>query len=53
MRYVYRTTLEKALKDNPKEYGTAKLVDQYVVPAVQAVVESKLVDFNSIGKAVV
>lgn len=53
MRYVYRTELEKALAANPKEYGTAKLVDTYVVPAVQAVVESKIVDFNSAGKSVV
>jgi fructose-bisphosphate aldolase, class II len=53
MRYVYRTELEKALAANPKEYGTAKLVDQYVVPAVQAVVESKIAEFNSTGKAVV
>lgn len=53
MRYVYRTTLEKVLKDNPTEYATAKLVGKYVVPAVQEVVESKLVDFNSAGKAVV
>ncbi|MDL2342041.1 MAG: class II fructose-bisphosphate aldolase [Patescibacteria group bacterium] len=53
MRYVYRTTLEQALKDNPDEYATAKLVGKHVVPAVQAVVESKLVDFSSAGKAVI
>lgn len=53
MRYVYRTTLEQTLKDNPEEYATAKLVNKYVVPAVQAVVESKIEDFNSTGKAVV
>lgn len=53
MRYVYRTELEKALAAHPDEYGTAKLIDQYVVPAVQAVVESKIADFNSAGKAVV
>ena len=52
MRFAYRTTLEKALADNPDEYGTAKLIGKEVVPAVQAVVESKLVDFNSAGKAV-
>ncbi|MDB5164926.1 MAG: ketose-bisphosphate aldolase [Candidatus Saccharibacteria bacterium] len=52
MRYAYRTTLEKVLADNPNEYSVAKLVAKEVVPAVQAVVESKLVDFNSAGKAI-
>lgn len=53
MRYAYRTTLEKVLADNPNEYSVAKLVNKYIIPEVQAVVESKLHDFNSIGKAVV
>lgn len=53
MRYVYRTILEKALKDNPHEFSVSKLVSHHVVPAVQAVVESKLEDFNSTGKAVI
>lgn len=53
MRYAYRTTLEKVLKEHPDEYGTAKLISKDVVDAVQAVVESKLADFNSAGKAVV
>lgn len=53
MRYAYRTTLERVLKENPAEYATAKLIGKDVVNAVQAVVESKLADFNSIGKAVV
>ena len=53
MRYVYRTTLEKILKDNPDEYSVAKLINKEVVPAVQAVVESKIDDFNSAGRAVV
>lgn len=52
MRYVYRTTLEKALKDNPNEYSVSKLIAKYVVPEVQKVVESKIDDFNSAGKAV-
>ncbi len=52
MRYAYRTTLEKILADNPKEYSVAKLISKEVVPAVQAVVESKLDDFNSADKAV-
>ncbi|MDB5184615.1 MAG: ketose-bisphosphate aldolase [Candidatus Saccharibacteria bacterium] len=51
MRYVYRTTLEKSMADNPGEYSIAKLINHEVVPAVQAVVESKIVDFNSAGKA--
>ena len=51
MRYAYRTALEKILKENPNEYSVAKLISKEVVPAVQAVVESKLEDFNSAGKA--
>jgi len=51
MRYAYRTALEKILKDNRDEYSVAKLIAKEVVPAVQAVVESKLDDFNSAGKA--
>lgn len=53
MRYAYRTTLEKILADNPGEYSVAKLINKDVVAAVQAVVESKLEDFNSAGKAIV
>jgi fructose-bisphosphate aldolase class II len=52
MRYAYRTTLEKVLKDNPKEYSVAKLITQEVVKSVQEVVESKIEDFNSAGKAI-
>ena len=51
MRYAYRTTLEKVLADNPGEYSVSKLIAKAVLPAVQKVVESKLVDFNSAGKA--
>jgi fructose-bisphosphate aldolase class II len=53
MRYAYRITLEKVLKENPGEYSVAKLISKHVVPAVQAVVESKISEFNSAGKAVV
>jgi fructose-bisphosphate aldolase class II len=53
MRYAYRMSLVKALSENPDEYSVAKLVSKYVVPAVQAVIESKLDDFASSGKAVV
>jgi fructose-bisphosphate aldolase class II len=51
MRFAYRTTLEKILAENPHEYSVAKLVSKEVVAAVQAVVESKIDDFNSTGKA--
>jgi fructose-bisphosphate aldolase class II len=51
MRIAYRQTLEKVLRENPGEYSVAKLVSKEVVAAVQAVVESKIDDFNSAGKA--
>jgi fructose-bisphosphate aldolase class II len=51
MRFAYRTTLEKILSDNPNEYSVAKLISKEVIQAVQAVVESKIDDFNSTGKA--
>lgn len=51
MRVAYRETLEKTLADNPNEYSIAKLINQNVVPAVQAVVEAKLSTFNSAGRA--
>jgi fructose/tagatose bisphosphate aldolase len=51
MRYAYRMTLEKALSDNPDEYSVAKLINEKVVDAVREVVESKLENFNSAGKA--
>lgn len=51
MRIAYREALEKALQENPNEYSVAKLIDKYVVDAVQAVVDSKLATFNSAGKA--
>jgi fructose-bisphosphate aldolase class II len=53
MRFAYRQALEKVLHENPNEISVAKLVTKEVVPAVQAVVESKIEDFNSAGKAVV
>ena len=52
MRYAYRTTLEKVLRENPNEYSVAKLIPGEVVDAVQAVVESKLGRLNSSGNAV-
>ena len=53
MRYAYRTALEKVLHDNPNEYSVAKLINKEVVNAVQAVVEAKIDDFNSAGKALI
>lgn len=50
MRIAFRETLEKALADNPHETSVAKLMFP-VIGAVQKVVESKLSDFNSAGKA--
>ncbi len=50
MRYVFRTTLEKALKNNPKEYAVVKLMP-VVYDAVQTVVEEKINAFGSHNKA--
>lgn len=52
MRYVFRTELERVLRDNPNEYAVVKLMPQ-VYEAVQAVVEEKINAFGSAGKAVV
>lgn len=51
MRIAYRQALEKALADTPDEYSVAKLIEKHVVPAVQKIVEDKLDDFNSAGRA--
>lgn len=50
MRKAFRDTLEKVLRENPDEYAVVKLMPE-VFSAVQAVVESKLQSYNSIGKA--
>lgn len=52
MRFAFRTTLEKVLKDNPDEYAVVKLMPQ-VYAAVQAVVEERINAFGSVGKAIV
>lgn len=52
MRYAFRTTLEKVLAENPKEYAVVKLMPE-VYGAVQVVVEEKIKAFGSAGKAVV
>ncbi len=51
MRYAYRTTLEKTLMENKDEYSVAKLITKFIIPVVQSVVESKIDDLNSVGKA--
>jgi len=51
MRYVFRTTLEKVLADNPKEYAVVKLMPT-VYEAVQAVVEEKINAFGTANRAV-
>ncbi len=53
MRYAYRTALETVLKEHPDEYSVAKLINKEVVAAVQKVVEEKINDFNSAGKAMI
>ena len=51
LRFAFRTSLEKALADNPKEYAVVKLMPA-VYSAVQEVVEEKIEAFGSQGKAV-
>lgn len=50
MRYEFRTTLEKVLKEHPNEFAIVKLMPE-VIAAVQAVVEHKIDMFGSAGKA--
>ena len=50
LRYAFRTTLEKVLRENPDEYAVYKLMPQ-VCAVVQAVVEEKIQAFGSVGKA--
>lgn len=50
MRMAYRETLESMLKENKTEYAVVKLMGG-VIDAVQKVVENKIDDFNSAGKA--
>jgi len=52
MRFAFRTTLEKVLKDNPDEYAVVKLMP-VVYKSVQKVVEDKIDMFGSKNKAVV
>ena len=52
MRYAFRTTLEKVLREHPDEYAIIKLMPP-VYEAVQAVVEEKMQAFGSTRRAVV
>lgn len=51
MRFVFRKTVEKVLKENPDEFALVKLMDE-VKDAVQKVVEEKIDAFGSAGKAI-
>ncbi len=51
MRFAYRTTLEKELRENPTEYATIKLMPE-VIESVEKIVEEKIKAFNSENKAV-
>lgn len=51
LRFAFRTSLEKALADNPKEYAVVKLMPA-VYLAVQAVVEEKIEALGSQDRAV-
>lgn len=50
MRFAYRETLEKVLKENEDEYAVVKLMGT-VIAQVQKVVEGKIAMFNAAGKA--
>lgn len=51
IRYAFRTTLERVLREDPAEFAVVKLMDE-VKSAVQAVVEDKIRAFGSAGKAI-
>lgn len=52
MRFAFRQTLEKVLKEHPDEYAIVKLMPE-VYEAVQQVIEEKIKAFGSEGKAIV
>lgn len=52
MRKAFRTELEQQLAEHPTEFAVPKL-EPPVIEAVQAVVERRIDDFGSAGKAVV
>lgn len=51
MRIAFRDTLEKVLRENPKEYAVVKLMPE-VYMAVEEVVKQKIQAFGTSGKAV-
>jgi fructose-bisphosphate aldolase class II len=51
LRYAFRTTLERVLKENPDEFAIVKLMPP-VRDAVQKVVEEKIDTFGSANKAI-
>jgi len=51
-RVAFRDTLEKVLRENPKEYAVVKLMPE-VYEAVQVVIEEKIQAFGSTDKAVI
>ena len=50
LRYAYRTSLERQLREHPDEYALVKLIGP-VTRAVQDVVESRIDQLGSSGKA--
>ena len=50
LRYAYRTTLERQLREHPDEYAVVKLIGP-VIRAVQDVVEDRIDLFGASGKA--
>jgi fructose-bisphosphate aldolase, class II len=50
LRYAYRQTLERRLRENPDEYAIVKLIEP-VIQAVQDVVAERIELFGSTGKA--
>jgi fructose-bisphosphate aldolase, class II len=50
LRYAYRTTLERELREHPDQYAIVKLIGP-VIDAVQGVVAERIQLFGSSGKA--
>ena len=50
LRYAYRTTLERQLREHPEEYAIVRLMPP-VVRAVQDVVEAHIDLYGSAGRA--
>jgi fructose-bisphosphate aldolase, class II len=51
LRYAFRTTLERVLKEHPDEFAIVKIIPP-VYDAVQKVVEEKIDTFGSANKAI-